>query len=93
MDVDFEWGMTLTRHGALLEMAFEIRDVVLRIYERLFDEHGEKKQPNAILKIVAKHHALTMMMCIPMNLYYPNEPLSSEIIVILSGAAGAAGFI
>ena len=39
------------------------------------------------------HHSLSCTLVLPMNLYIVNQPLYSEFVALLSGAAGFAMFI
>jgi len=49
--------------------------------------------PKSMLIMKMMHHCLSCTLVLPMNLYVHNEPLYSEFIVLMSGAAGFAMFL
>lgn len=57
---DPAWASSLACLGILSEMGWEIEDTVLRLYQRL--RYGKEKVPNAMMIILAVHHAPTSIL-------------------------------
>lgn len=48
LGVPREVALVLVRHGALIELGWEIQDTVERLHERFFSRDGPTTQPNAM---------------------------------------------
>lgn len=76
--------MALVRHGALIEMGWEMGDTIKKFYTRLFDPEGAVKVPNIlIIMVIVMHHTLSCCMVVPMNMYYPELYEYAEIIFVM----------
>jgi len=83
----------MARHGALIELGWEIQDFCERLWERVTHSDGVQKQPWALLKFILIHHTMQWCMIIPMNLYYSSLPGYHQLIMSLELAAGIAVFV
>lgn len=86
-------AVALVRHGALIELAWELQDTAERLHERLFTELGHVTQPNGMFFFLFMHHAMQWALVIPMNLYYSHLSGYHELVFMLEGAAGFAGLV
>lgn len=93
MGVPRATAFALARHGALLELGWELQDTAERLHERFFFENGEKLQPNGLFFFMGMHHAMQWALVIPMNLYYSELAGYHELVFMLEGAAGVAMLI
>jgi hypothetical protein len=93
MGVSREVALAMVRHGALIELGWEVQDTIQRLYERFCIENGSKIQPNGTFFMLFMHHAMQWAFVIPMNLYYSHLSGYHELIFMLEGAAAAAGAI
>eukprot|EP00441_Pelagodinium_beii_P021790 CAMPEP_0197662766 /NCGR_PEP_ID=MMETSP1338-20131121/54660_1 /TAXON_ID=43686 ORGANISM="Pelagodinium beii, Strain RCC1491" /NCGR_SAMPLE_ID=MMETSP1338 /ASSEMBLY_ACC=CAM_ASM_000754 /LENGTH=248 /DNA_ID=CAMNT_0043240757 /DNA_START=237 /DNA_END=983 /DNA_ORIENTATION=+ len=84
-------AICLVRHGALIELGWEIQDTALRLWDRYTTLEGAKRNPWAMLKLMLIHHALQWTLVIPMNLHYSHLSGYHELVFMLEGAAGFAG--
>jgi len=84
-------AVALARHGALVELGWELQDTAQRLYERFFTAQGSKLHPNGMFFFLAMHHAMQWALVIPMNLYYSEVSGYHELVFMLEGAAGFAG--
>lgn len=85
---DSKFALALMRHGVLLEVGFEIGDVIGMFYKRI--TQGEKGASNVVIIINLFHHSMACGMAIPMNLYYGDSLLYAEFVLVLQSAAGFA---
>lgn len=83
-------ALAMARHGALVELGWELQDTAERLYERFFAEDGEALQPNGLFFFLMMHHGMQWALVIPMNLYYSELSGYHELIFMLEGAAGFA---
>lgn len=84
-------AMAMARHGALVELGWELQDTAERVYERFFTADGAKTQPGGLFFFFIVHHAMQWTLVIPMNLYYSELSGYHELVFMLEGAAGFAG--
>lgn len=68
--VSHSLALSLTRWGALSEVAFEVTDSLKRIYQRCFLDNGAELQPNALLFLLFCHHSLSTLLVVPTNVLY-----------------------
>lgn len=86
-----ETACMLARHGALVEVAWEIGDVCQRAYELLFGgQVGKDRNPPSILALLAIHHSMSIALVIPMNITYPHLLPYFELVFILQFVAALA---
>jgi hypothetical protein len=85
--LDTKLAFALVRHGALMEMGWEIGDFIKMFYFRMFVKDGKKKIPNVIVIFGLLHHSMCCTMCLPMNLYHGELYEYAEILVLMQGAA------
>lgn len=90
LGVPREAALAMVRHGALVELGWELQDTAERLYERCFHPQGAALQPTALFKFMMMHHAMQWSLVIPMNLYYSELSGYHELVLMLQGAAGAA---
>merc|ERR1719384_102617 len=84
-------AFAMARHGALIELGWELQDTIDRLYERFCTPLGTQTQPNGMFFFLAMHHAMQWALVIPMNLYYSEVSGYHELVFMLEGAAGFAG--
>jgi len=84
-------AVAMARHGALVELGWELQDTAVRLHERFFTAQGAKAQPNGLFFMLAMHHAMQWALVIPMNLYYSELSGYHELVFMLEGASGFAG--
>ena len=85
---DSKLALAMMRHGVLLEVGFEIGDIIEKVYKRI--TLGEKFVPNVVIILNLFHHSMACGMAIPMNLYYGDSLLYAEFVLVLQAAAGFA---
>lgn len=83
LGVNNQLGYALVRHGALIEMGWELGHFIKMIKTRYFEKDGKRKMPGGILFIMTCHHMMTCLMCVPMNLNYGESYLYSEILFLM----------
>jgi len=86
-------ALALARHGALVELGWELQDTAERLYERCCTPNGHVTQPNGLFFFLMMHHAMQWALVIPMNLYYSELSGYHELIFLLEGASGSAALI
>jgi len=86
-----ETALLLARHGALIELGWEIQDTIERLWDRYTTPDGIKRNPWAMLKLMLIHHGMQWALVIPMNLHYSHLSGYHELVFMLEGAAGFAG--
>lgn len=89
--VSRDTALCLVRHGALVELGWEVQDTALRLWSRVTTEEGAKINPRAIFMFMFMHHAMQWALVIPMNLHYSHLSGYHELVFMLEGAAGFAG--
>ena len=73
--------------GILVEMGWEIQDLFVIFYNRVFrGEEGAKAYPNELVIILLVHHSLTCIMGVPVILSYRDLPEVHRLIFDLQGA-------
>lgn len=84
---------TMTCHGALCEVGWEVQDYLRRWYDILFGgPEGRARQPVPIMVIMTLHHAMGTLLVVPMNTYFRENSYYHELVFLLQAAAlGAAG--
>mmetsp|Transcript_1579 Transcript_1579/g.1860 ORF Transcript_1579/g.1860 Transcript_1579/m.1860 type:complete len:308 (+) Transcript_1579:145-1068(+) len=85
-----EVAFALARHGAMAETAWEVGDMITRIYKICFTEDGRRSNPASLIFILALHHVVGILLVLPLNVYFGNSKLYHEGIFLLQGAAGVA---
>merc|ERR1740121_3023349 len=93
LGVPWEAAVALVRHGALVELGWEIQDTVERLHERFSTENGRLVQPNSLLFCLFTHHAMQWALVIPMNLYFSELSGYHELVFMLEGASSMASFV
>jgi len=93
LGVPREAAVALVRHGALVELGWEIQDSTERLYERFFTADGRRTQPNGLLFSLFTHHAMQWALVIPMNLYYSELSGYHELVFMLEGASSIAALV
>lgn len=83
-------AMAMARHGALVELGWELQDTAERLHERFSTPQGAKLQPNGMFFFLAMHHAMQWALVIPMNLYYSEMSGYHELVLMLQAAGGFA---
>lgn len=89
--VSRETALCLARHGALIELGWEIQDTAERLWDRFATPDGAKRNPWAMFRVMLIHHGMQWALVIPMNLHYSHLSGYHELIFMLEGAAGFAG--
>merc|ERR1719384_2846853 len=85
------WASSLACHGALGEVGYEVQDTVERLYDRLFGgPAGKARQQTVILILLGVHHAMGMLLVVPMNLYFGDNVYYHELVFLLQFAAFTA---
>lgn len=83
----------LACHGALCEAGWELQDILTRSCSLVLEgESAKSKNPPSLLLILMLHHAMGLIMVIPMNLHYGQEALYHEMVFLLQFAGAFAGF-
>eukprot|EP00640_Fibrocapsa_japonica_P002401 CAMPEP_0113944458 /NCGR_PEP_ID=MMETSP1339-20121228/34436_1 /TAXON_ID=94617 /ORGANISM="Fibrocapsa japonica" /LENGTH=281 /DNA_ID=CAMNT_0000949671 /DNA_START=237 /DNA_END=1082 /DNA_ORIENTATION=+ /assembly_acc=CAM_ASM_000762 len=78
----------LARHGALLEVGWELQDTFVRMYRVLFGGmDGRAANPRALLIFMALHHSMGLMLVMPMNILYGELHAYHELVFLLQSAA------
>lgn len=93
LGVPWEAAVSLVRHGALIELGWEIQDTVERLHERFFTENGKLSQPSSLLFCLFTHHAMQWALVIPMNLYFSELSGYHELVFMLEGASSIASLV
>jgi len=78
----------LVRHGALIEVAWEIMDSAKRLWMRATHTEGRNRQPRLVLLGLACHHVMGTGMGIPMNLHFSTEYHYALLVCMMQFAAG-----
>jgi len=86
-------AVAMARHGALVELGWELQDTAERLYLRFFTEDGEAQQPNGLFFFLMMHHSMQWALVIPMNLFYSDLSGYHELIFMLEGASGFASLV
>ena len=76
------------RHGASLELGWEVGDLANRMYERVAFDRGDMYQPTVWLVMVWFHHSFACLLFIPMNCSYSESKLYAEAIICISISSG-----
>lgn len=74
-------ALAMMRWGALCEVAWEVTDVLKRIYERCFLPNGADLQPNTLLYLIFCHHSLSTLLVVPANVLYGNILENDESMI------------
>ena len=67
---DSQVASSLACLGVLSEMGWELQDLAEMFIVRIFCENGKQIWPDAILIIFLVHHSLTMILGVPMIIFY-----------------------
>ena len=81
--IDPKWGFALVRHGALIEMGWELGDFARLFNIRTFEDDGDIQVTGKALFFTCCHHAMSCLMAIPMNLYYGESMIYPEALLVL----------
>ncbi|KAJ1470746.1 hypothetical protein T484DRAFT_1917273 [Baffinella frigidus] len=87
-DKDFQ--LATLRHGTLCELACELADTLDRLHRRFFVPGGHRVESNAVLLMMALHHAASLSMTIPLNLRYSGNEHYQQIVWHCQSAAAFA---
>jgi len=79
--------------GIMIEMGYEMQDMLTMAFYRLFTQVGKVKYPNAIIAMLMIHHSLTLTLGLPMILNYRGLPELHRLCFGLQLSGGATGFL
>ena len=79
--------------GIMIEMGWEVQDMLTMAFYRLFTQVGKVKFPNAMIAVLIIHHSLATTLALPMILNYRGLPELHRLCFDLQFSGGAGGFI
>lgn len=80
-------AVSLAMHGALSEVGWEVQDCLMRGRELLFSPRARAPSPLAWTAVLAMHHSVGLVLVLPMNLAFGDEPAYHELVLLLQGAS------
>ena len=86
-------AVILARHGALCETGWEVADCIWRFWQTKFHPDSPKVLPPVVMAVMVLHHLTGLLMVIPMNLHFADEPLYHGLVFSLQFAAGSVTFL
>jgi len=87
------WGLPpsvpaiLGRHSAILECAWELGDITLRLYRRFRLPQGCLEQPAPLLGLVILHHTMGLGIAVPMTVFFGDIPIFFEMVAMLQSTS------
>jgi hypothetical protein len=82
---------TLAVQGCLCEAGWELMDVLTRAWDVAFGgEAGRRRNPRSLVMVLAFHHSMSLLMSVPVALYYRDVSAVHEATFLLQGAAFVA---
>jgi hypothetical protein len=82
---------SLAVQGSLCEAGWEVMDVLTRAWDVVYGgEAGRRRNPRSLLMVLALHHSMSLLMAVPVALYYRDVSAMHEATFLLQGAAFVA---
>lgn len=80
----------LACHGAASEAGWELQDLLTRAREWRAHPRGAQLTPPLLMAICVTHHALGLLMVLPMNVRHAESGAYHELVFLLQAASAAA---